>query len=319
MNLGRTKGGPPAPPRAGSALAAGGTTWVVNAYGLAFGARLPAGGREGDLLGRRRVLLAGLAVFAGASPGLLIAARAVQGAGAAVIAPAALALALDLFPPAPGRGRALGLWGANFGGGGAGGVPLGGVLTQAWGRPWVLAVALGTAPVLIAVSTPVPRATDRASGRFGLLGTATVTLTLALMSSVWASTAARATGWTDAGVLTALMGAVVLLVLFALVGRRRPHRPDPAQAVHDRIDRARLNVRELVPGKRIVWGGTVEGIVGIHVWAVERSDARVVVHTEESWSGEPVEAAVEEELAAALMGSPQGRLDCLKARAEQPI
>ncbi|MFG2488484.1 MULTISPECIES: SRPBCC family protein [Streptomyces] len=105
------------------------------------------------------------------------------------------------------------------------------------------------------------------------------------------------------------------------------------------IDRARLNgpwaagtsftwlthglnitstIRELVPGKRIVWGGTVEGIVGIHVWAFEQSDAGVVVHTEESWSGEPVEAAVEE-FAAALMGSLQGWLDCLKARAEQPI
>ncbi|WP_329405186.1 MFS transporter [Streptomyces virginiae] len=258
------KGGPAAPPRAGSALAAlaaaqfteirsgvslsdGGTTWVVNAYDLAFGALLPAGGRAPDLLARRRVLLAGLAVFAGASPGLLIAARAVQGAGAAAIAPAALALVLDLFP-AP-AGRALGVWGAVSGAGGAGGVPLGGVLTQAWGRPWVLhAVALGTAPVLIAVATLVPRATDRASGRFGLLGPATVTL--ALTSSVWALTAARVTGWTDAGVPTALMGAVVLLVLFALVERRRPHRPDPAQAAPRR------------PGRR---GRSTDGAAGVHL------------------------------------------------------
>ncbi|MFD5409012.1 MFS transporter [Streptomyces nojiriensis] len=259
MNLGRTKDGPAAPPRRGTALAAlaaaqftvmlatsivnvalpqirsgvglsdGGTTWVVNAYGLAFGALLLAGGRAGDLLGRRRVLLAGLAVFAGASlaaglagsPGLLIAARAVQGVGAAAVAPAALALAMNLFPPGPGRGRALGVWGAVSGAGGAGGVLLGGVLTQAWGWPWVFhAVALGTMLVLLAVATLVPRAADRGSGRFDLLGTATVTLALTCL--VWALTSARATGWTDAGVLTGLLGAVVLLVLFALVERRRP-------------------------------------------------------------------------------------------------
>lgn len=143
MNLGRTKDTPGAPSRPGPALAAlaaaqftvmlatsivnvalpqiragvglsdGGTTWVVNAYGLAFGALLLAGGRAADLLGRRRVLLAGLAVFAGsslaaglaASPAVMISARAVQGLGAAVIAPAALALAMDLFPPGPARGE----------------------------------------------------------------------------------------------------------------------------------------------------------------------------------------------------------------------
>ncbi|MFB6576816.1 MFS transporter [Streptomyces sp. NPDC056402] len=261
MNLGRTKDGPAAPPRQGAALAAlaaaqftvmlatsivnvalpqirsgvglsdGGTTWVVNAYGLAFGALLLAGGRAGDLLGRRRVLLAGLAVFAGASlaaglagsPGLLIAARAVQGVGAAAVAPAALALAMNLFPsgPGPGRGRALGVWGAVSGAGGAGGVLLGGVLTQAWGWPWVFhAVALGTVLVLLAVVTIVPRADDRGSGRFDLLGTATVTLALTCL--VWGLTTARGAGWTDVGVLTALLGAVVLLALFALVERRRP-------------------------------------------------------------------------------------------------
>ncbi|WP_329105997.1 MFS transporter [Streptomyces sp. NBC_01439] len=259
MNLGRTKGGTAAPPRQGAALAAlaaaqftvmlatsivnvalpqirsgaglsdGGTTWVVNAYGLAFGALLLAGGRAGDLLGRRRVLLAGLAVFAGASlaaglaqsAGLLIAARAVQGVGAAAVAPAALALAMNLFPPGPGRGRALGVWGAVSGAGGAGGVLLGGVLTQAWGWPWIFhSVALGAAAVLVAVATLVPRAADRGSGRFDLLGTATVTLALTCL--VWALTTARAAGWTDAGVLAALLGAFVLLVLFALVERRRP-------------------------------------------------------------------------------------------------
>ncbi|MFG2989679.1 MFS transporter [Streptomyces sp. NPDC048257] len=258
MKLGRTKDGPAAPARPGAALAAlaaaqftvmlatsivnvalpqirsgvglsdGGTTWVVNAYGLAFGALLLAGGRAGDLLGRRRVLIAGLAVFAGASlaaglagsPGLLIAARAVQGAGAAAVAPAALALTMDLFPPGPGRGRALGVWGAVSGAGGAGGVLLGGVLTQAWGWPWIFhAVALGTTLVLAAVAMLVPRTAARGAGRFDLLGT--VAVTLALTCLVWALTTARAAGWTDAGVVAALLGAGVLLVLFVLLERRR--------------------------------------------------------------------------------------------------
>ncbi|MER7827733.1 SRPBCC family protein [Streptomyces sp. NPDC096097] len=77
-------------------------------------------------------------------------------------------------------------------------------------------------------------------------------------------------------------------------------------------------VQELVPGKRIVWGGTVAGIVGVHVWAFEQSDAGVVVHTEESWSGEPVDAEVDE-LGKALHDSLEGWLSHLKDRAEQSV
>ncbi|MFF1872183.1 SRPBCC family protein [Streptomyces sp. CB03911] len=75
-------------------------------------------------------------------------------------------------------------------------------------------------------------------------------------------------------------------------------------------------VRELVPGQLIVWGGTVEGIVGIHSWTFEPSGDQVVVHTEESWSGEPVDAAADE-LATALRTSLESWLDSLKARAER--
>ncbi|MFJ3501785.1 MFS transporter [Streptomyces sp. NPDC090135] len=218
--------------RAGAGLSDEGTTWVVNAYGLAFGALLLAGGRAADLLGRRRVLAAGLAVFATASlaaglatsASVLIAARAVQGLGAAAVAPAALALTMDLFPPGPGRGRALAVWGAVSGAGGAGGVLLGGLLTQAWGWPWIFhAVALGTALVLAAVTALVPRTAEpkdeRADGRFDLLGT----VTLALTGLVWGLTSARGTGWTDARVLGALLGAVALLVVFVAVELRRPN------------------------------------------------------------------------------------------------
>ncbi|MFZ3474328.1 MFS transporter [Streptomyces sp. 4.24] len=214
---------------AGVGLSDGGTTWVVNAYGLAFGALLLAGGRAADLLGRRRVLVLGLALFAVASSaaglassaGALIAARAVQGLGAAAVAPAALALAMDLFPTGPGRGRALGVWGAVSGAGGAGGVLLGGALTQAWGWPWIFhCVALGTAAVLAAVVVLVPGGAARTAGRFDLPGTAVITVALTCL--VWGLTTARGAGWTDARVLGSLVGAAALLAAFALIELRRP-------------------------------------------------------------------------------------------------
>ena len=215
--------------RAGVNLSADGTTWVINAYGLAFGALLLAGGRAADLLGSRRVLISGLALFAGASlaAGLatstvvLIVARAVQGLGAAAIAPAALALLMGLFPSGAGRGRALGVWGAVSGAGGAGGVLLGGVLTQAWGWSWIFhSVALGAVLVLIAVAAIVPRTAARESARFDLLGTATVTVALTCL--VWGLTTARG-GWSDARVLGALVGAGTLLAAFAVIEMRRPN------------------------------------------------------------------------------------------------
>ncbi|MER5666833.1 MFS transporter [Streptomyces mirabilis] len=216
--------------RAGVGLSDSGTTWVVNAYGLAFGALLPAGGRAADLIGRRRVLLAGLAVFGAASlaAGLaasspvLIVARAVQGLGAAATAPAALALVMDLFPPGPGRGRALGVWGAVSGAGGAAGVLLGGVLTQAWGWQWIFfAVAIGAFLALAGAAVSVPRAPVTGGGRFDLPGTATITL--ALTALVWGLTTARSSGWTDTAVLGAFAGTAVLVAAFVLIERRHPN------------------------------------------------------------------------------------------------
>ncbi|MFF2510003.1 MFS transporter [Streptomyces sp. NPDC058086] len=216
--------------RAGVGLSDSGTTWVVNAYGLAFGALLLAGGRAADLIGRRRVLLAGLAVFGAASlaaglaasSSVLIAARAVQGLGAAATAPAALALVMDLFPPGPGRGRALGVWGAVSGAGGAAGVLLGGVLTQAWGWQWIFyAVAVGACLVLVGAAVSVPRTPVLDRGRFDLPGTATVTL--ALTALVWGLTTARRSGWTDTAVLGAFAVTAVLGAAFVLVERRHPN------------------------------------------------------------------------------------------------
>lgn len=222
--------------RDGVGLDDDGASWVVNAYGLAFGALLLAGGRLADLRGRRRVLLAGLALFAAASAAaglaptgaVLITARTVQGLAAAAVAPAALALVMDLFPPGPGRGRALGVWGAVSGAGGAAGVLLGGVLTQALGWPWTFhATAVGALLVLAATAVlvpgaPAPDAEARERGRGGLDVLGAGTAALGLTALVWALTAARRAGWTDPPVLGALTAAAALLGLFLLVERRHP-------------------------------------------------------------------------------------------------
>ncbi|MEW2304658.1 MFS transporter [Streptomyces sp. NPDC006655] len=243
--------------RAGVGLSDGGTTWVVNAYGLAFGALLLAGGRAADLLGRRQVLLAGLALFGAASaaaglatsPAVLICARAVQGVGAAITAPAALALVMDLFPPGPERGRALGIWGAVSGAGGAAGVVLGGVLNQAWGWPWIFyVVALGTFLVLVACAVFVPRVAAGEAAPFDLPGTATIGL--ALTGLVWGLTTARSDGWTDGRVLGAFSLAAVLGAAFVLIERRSRHPLVPPR---------------LFAGGRVAAGNVLMGLFG-SVW-----------------------------------------------------
>src|SRR3954453_11903290 len=123
-----------------------GLPWVVNAYVLTFGGFLLLGGRLADLLGRRRIFMFGLVLFALASlagglastSGQLIAARAVQGLGAAILSPAALSIVATTFRDGAERNKALGIWGAVAGSGGAAGVLLGGVLTEYLGWEWVL-------------------------------------------------------------------------------------------------------------------------------------------------------------------------------------
>ncbi|WKV70156.1 MFS transporter [Streptomyces sp. PCS3-D2] len=218
--------------RDGIGLSDTGLSWVVNAYGLAFGALLLLGGRAADLLGRRRVLAAGLALFSAAAvaaglastPWMLIAARTAQGAGAAAIAPAALSLTMRLHPPGPARAKALGVWGAVSGAGGAAGVLLGGVLTQGPGWPWVFhASGIGAGAVLAATLRLVPADPKEAGGprpRLDLAGS--LTATAGLVSLVYGLTAAGRAGWTDPLVFGPLGAAAALLALFALVERRHP-------------------------------------------------------------------------------------------------
>src|SRR3954467_12193885 len=145
--------------------------WVLSAYTLAFAGFLVLAGRLADLHGRRRVFMAGLALFSAASlacglstsAAMLIAARTVQGLGAAAVAPAALAAIAAAIPDGPARRRALGVWTAAAAGGGAAGWMLGGVLTEQAGWPWVFLVnvPIGVAAVALA---PLLVPETRASG-----------------------------------------------------------------------------------------------------------------------------------------------------------
>ena len=202
-------------------------SWVVNAYTLTFGGFLLLGGRMADLLGRRRMFIAGLILFAGASlaGGLaqndvwLIAARAVQGLGAALLSPAALSLVTEIFEEGAERNKALGVWGAVAGSGGAAGVLLGGMLTEWAGWEWVLFVnvPIGIAAALMATRL-LPESRNEGARHFDIAGAVTVTAGLSLL--VYSLVNANDAGWGSTTTFLLLGGAVVLLVSFVLIELR---------------------------------------------------------------------------------------------------
>lgn len=204
-------------------------SWVVNAYTLTFGGFLLLGGRMADLLGRRRMFVAGLILFSIASlaGGLaqsdiwLIAARAVQGLGAALLSPAALSLVTEIFAEGADRNKALGVWGAVAGSGGAAGVLLGGMLTEWAGWEWVLFVnvPIGIAAALIAPRLLPGRETAPDHGRhFDFAGAVSVTAGLSLL--VYSLVNANDAGWGSATTLGLLAIAAALIVGFVLIERR---------------------------------------------------------------------------------------------------
>jgi EmrB/QacA subfamily drug resistance transporter len=177
-------------------------SWVVNAYTLTFGGFLLLGGRLADLLGRRAIFMGGLGLFAVASllGGLaqsdtwLIAARALQGLGAALISPAALSLITTIFSEGAERNRALGVWGAVAGSGGAAGVLLGGVLTQWVGWQAVLFVNVPIGLIAAAVAPRLlPESRDADDRYFDFQGAILVTAGLSLL--VYALVDANNAGW----------------------------------------------------------------------------------------------------------------------------
>jgi EmrB/QacA subfamily drug resistance transporter len=203
-------------------------SWVVNAYVLTFGGFLLLGGRAADLLGRRRVFIAGLIVFALASlagglaqsEGWLIAARAVQGLGAALVSPAALSIVTTTFAEGAERNKALGVWGAVAGSGGAAGVLLGGILTSGLGWQWVLFVntPIGIAAALIAPRLIAESRAEVEQRRFDVAGAVTVTAGLSIL--VYALVDAQKAGWGSFQTIGLLSLSAVLLAAFVVIELR---------------------------------------------------------------------------------------------------
>jgi EmrB/QacA subfamily drug resistance transporter len=214
--------------RSGLGFSTTGLQWVVNAYTITFGGFLMLGGRAADLLGRRRVFLTGTVLFSlasllcalASSRGLLLGARAVQGFGGAVISPASLSIITTSFSEGASRNRALGLWGAMAGMGGASGVLLGGLLTQGLGWPaiFLINVPIGIGVVLVARRIVPESRGEGVDRHFDMAGA--VLVTAGLLVAVYGIVRSESLGWGSSGVLVPLAGAVGLLALFALVEGR---------------------------------------------------------------------------------------------------
>ena len=202
-------------------------SWVITAYVLAFGGLLLLGGRLADRYGHRRIFVIGTAGFVAASAlaglsvtsGMLLGARALQGASAALLAPAALALLTHLFPDTKDRTKALGVWGGVAGIGSAAGVLLGGVLTATlgWQSVFFVNVPIG-AIVLIAIPLLITRDTVGARGKLDIPGA--VTITGALVAAVGALSAIEQVGLTHPLTIGLAAASVVLGVAFVVVERR---------------------------------------------------------------------------------------------------
>jgi EmrB/QacA subfamily drug resistance transporter len=222
-----------------------GLEWVVNAYALTFGGLLLLGGRAGDILGRRRVFIAGILLFSVASllggfaptQGWLLAARALQGVGGAIVAPTALSLVTTTFPEGPPRNRAMGVYAAMSIGGAAVGLIAGGLLTTYFSWRWVLFVNVPIGIVVALMATRALGESKRRPGRFDLPGA--ITATLGLVALVYGLTEAGTTPngvshWGDTKVIVSLVAAVVLLASFVIIEARSSHALMPLRIFHNR-------------------------------------------------------------------------------------
>jgi EmrB/QacA subfamily drug resistance transporter len=205
--------------------------WVVNAYAVTFGGLLLLGGRSGDLLGRRRVFIAGLVVFVAASllggfatdQAWLVTARAVQGAGAAMAAPTALSLIAVTFPEGPPRTRATAVYSAMAIVGLVAGLLAGGLLVTYLSWRWVFFVNVPIGLAVVAGAARVLPTSGRRPGRFDLPGAVTVTAGVALLVYGLSNAATTKDGvshWGDTKVVVSLAAAAVLLAAFAVIEAR---------------------------------------------------------------------------------------------------
>jgi EmrB/QacA subfamily drug resistance transporter len=202
--------------------------WVVNAYTLIFGGFLLLGGRAGDLLGRKRLFMIGVALFSGASllnglaqsSGMLIFGRGLQGLGGALLSPAALSIITTTFTEQSERTKALGVWSAIAAGGGAVGLILGGALTQLASWPWIFIVnvPVGVATLLATLRFVPESRADAQHRTFDVAGAVTVTGGLVVL--VYAIVKAQAFGWGSARTLGLIAVAAALLVAFVAIEQR---------------------------------------------------------------------------------------------------
>jgi EmrB/QacA subfamily drug resistance transporter len=204
-------------------------SWILNAYTLIFGGFLLLGGRLADRLGRRRLFMAGIALFSLASlicgvsqsGGELLVARGFQGLGGAMVSPAALSIILTTFAEGPERNRALSVWGAIAGAGGAVGLLLGGVLVQLLSWRWVffVNVPIGAAVLVLAPRTvPESRSESAAKGGYDVGGA--VAITLGTMALVFTLIKADSWGWTSGRTIFGFIVAAVLIAAFIVIERR---------------------------------------------------------------------------------------------------
>src|SRR5882762_11444649 len=202
--------------------------WVITAYSILFGGVLLLGGRLADILGRRRLFVAGIALFTISSlldglawsEGSLIAFRSLQGLGAALLSPAALSILTTTFTEGRERNLALGIWGAASGSGGAAGVLLGGVLTSAFSWSWIFFINV---PAGIAVLALTPfllgeSRADLAHRHFDTAGAASITGGLMLL--VYALTRATQHGWVTGTTIGLLLASLALVALFVVIEAR---------------------------------------------------------------------------------------------------
>jgi EmrB/QacA subfamily drug resistance transporter len=195
-------------------------SWVLNAYVLTFGGFLLLGARSGDLLGRRRIFLAGIGLFSlssllgglATSGWMLLAARALQGVGGAMAAPAALALLTVIFPEGAARVRAIALYTTVSAAGAATGLVAGGLITEWASWRWVMFVNVPIGLAVIAVGALVLSETERRHGRFDILGA--VTSTVGMTAVVFGLVKAGTSGWGSPVTITSLVGGAALLATF---------------------------------------------------------------------------------------------------------
>jgi EmrB/QacA subfamily drug resistance transporter len=231
-----------------------GLSWVQNSYALVFGGLLLLGARAGDILGRRRMFVAGLVIFSlaslaiGLSPtgGWMIAARAVQGIGSAILAPTSLALLAATFPEGPERTRAVAGYGSVAGLGASFGLVLGGVLADllSWRVGFLINVPIGLV-LLVAALKFVP-AGNRSTGRFDLGGAITSTVGMTLV--VYAITRTADTGWSDPLTLSLLGAGLVVLLGFALIEWKAAQPILPLRVFANRVRTGAFAARLLFAG-----------------------------------------------------------------------